>query len=786
LAPAAFNEKGLKWAARSIAAAVALGSSAVCSANAGGLPSSPSTPPDDAAMDLHLELVINGRSTGSIVFVRKRLGSTLVQTLDLQAAGISLPDASGEYADVEKLQGAQAVYSAADQKLFLTVPPDWLPTQIIARDGPRAERLQPSSSFGALINYDLYLADSPSGSFGSLWNEARLFGDFGIVRNTGNYRFGLSGPDKRQDYIRYDTSWIYIDDERIHTYEAGDFVTRTLAWSSPVRMGGFQLSRDFTVRPDIITYPTPRFSGSAAVPSAVDLYVNGYRALASSVQPGPFTLNEQPYVNGAGEAVVVTTDAQGRRVSTAIPFYVANTLLRPGLADYAFSAGKLRRRYGLANFSYGEMAGTAAIRWGVNDLLTLEATAEAADEHALGGIGGLLRIENLGVVDASASHSRQHGRNGQQYSLGYQYNGRRFNLMARSIFRSTGFGDLSTYEANNYRLPTRQIQAQANVVLGKRLGNVGAGYIEARQRDYRFRLLTFSYYRALWGNSSLYLSASRELGRGRTSAMLQFIIPFGTYGTGVAGLERAPGGSTRATVNYSRAVPSEGGLGWTVAGSHSHADADQYQADATWRNAVLQLRGGAYGSRGNRTIWGEAAGSLVLMDGGAFLANRISDAFVLLSTDGVADVPVHYENQPLGKTDRNGHFLVPWVPSYYPAKFGIDPIELPTDMKIPFVEQRAAVKNGSGTLVRFPITRTVAANIDLRFPNGKTLPAGTEIRTSEGGVTWVGMDGSAYLEDLLPFNRLTAALANGQSCMASFSFDTNRKGIGHIGPVECR
>jgi outer membrane usher protein len=46
---------------------------------------------------------------------------------------------------------------------------------------------------------------------------------------------------------------------------------------------------------------------------------------------------------------VVTTDAVGRQVTTAVPFYISNTLLKP-LFDYSLSLGKIREDYGLKNF----------------------------------------------------------------------------------------------------------------------------------------------------------------------------------------------------------------------------------------------------------------------------------------------------------------------------------------------------------------------------------------------------------------------------------------------------
>ena len=78
-------------------------------------------------------------------------------------------------------------------------------------------------------------------------------------------------------------------------------------------------------------------------------------------------------------------------------------------------------------------------------------------------------------------------------------------------------------------------------------------------------------------------------------------------------------------------------------------------------------------------------------------ANRIDDAFVVVSTGGYADIPVRYENQEVGRTDRNGHLLVPYGSGYYRGKYEIDPMNLPPDILAAEVEQRVAVRRGSGT-----------------------------------------------------------------------------------------
>jgi outer membrane usher protein len=736
-------------------------------------------------MALRLELVVNGVPSGRVVPVIRRAGHYLVAGADLRAVHITrLP--AGDPVDISAIRGIHAAYDEAAQRLMIDVPAGWLPAQTIASDDDRG-RIAPESSFGGLLNYDLYLSSASRGeSYGSLWHEARLFGGFGIASSTGTLRFGLSENAGPARYTRYDTSWTYIDEAHVRTWEVGDFVTRTLGWTDPVRLGGAQLSRDFTVRPDIVTYPLPRFSGAAAVPSAVDLFINGYRSAGGDVAPGPFTLTDMPYVNGAGEAVIVTTDVQGRRVSTSVPFYVASTLLRPGLSDYALSAGTIRRAYGERNFSYGAAAATGAWRRGLTDSVTVEAAGELSDGHALAGLGTVVRLGTLGVVDLSAAINRTDDRTGQQLTIGYQYSGRTFNLTARHIRRSAAFRNLSSQEFAEGVLPDRQTQANGALLLGDRWGTIGAGYTDARRGDDRFRLVNLSYNRVFWGRASLYVSASQEVGRGQTTGLLQLVMPLGRNATTTAGVERLAGGDLRGRVGWNRSVPSDGGLGASVALADGGGTGRYYQGDLTWRTSALQVQGGLYGTGGNRVGWGEVSGALVAMDGGMFAANRINDGFALVSTDGEPGIPILFENRPVGVTDGKGHLLIPWATSYYPAKYAIDPGGLPIDVSVPVIETRAAVRRGSGRLVKFAARRVNATSVLIHDAEGRPLPAGSTVTTADGAITWIGWDGTAYLENAQHDNRLTVTRADGTTCRARFSYDIRRAGTARTGPVPCR
>ncbi|UQS88995.1 fimbrial biogenesis outer membrane usher protein [Pseudomonas chlororaphis subsp. piscium] len=760
------------------------------SASLGGeLPPPPSSMEAISDAQLFLELVVNQMNTGRVIAVEQRAGRLFVPVQALRETGMKLPEGLDAQVALDSLQGLHSDYDSQGQRLLLEVPPDWLPEQLIGsrQAYPRTPAL---SSFGALLNYDLYLNDTDdAGTYLAAWNEVRLFDGWGTLSNTGQYRRTFSGLGEgtlNNGYRRYDTTWRYSDDERLLTYEAGDLVSGALPWSNAVRLGGVQLSRDFAVRPDLVTYPLPQFAGEAAVPSSVDLFINGYKSSSADLQPGPYTLTNIPFINGAGEAVVVTTDALGRQVSTTVPFYVTSSLLQKGLSDFSVAAGTLRRDYTLRDFSYGPGVTSGSLRYGLSDNLTLEGHAEAAESLTLGGFGGNLRLGNFGVLNSAISQSRFDGQGGQQLSLGYQYSSQRYSLSYQRMQRRDGYADLTVVDSPYASLSQRSEQLTLSLNL-ERYGSLGVGYFDVRATDdSRTRLLNLTWSKPLWRSSSFYLSANREIGDSNWAVQAQLVIPFDLHGSLSLSSERSKDGQSRHRVNYSRAVPSEGGVGFNL--GYAQGDTPDYrQADLTWRLQSVQLQAGVYGSSEAETRWADASGSLVWMDHQVFAANRIDDAFVVVSTDGYRDIPVRYENQLVGSTDKNGHLLVPWSSAYYRGKYEIDPLNLPANVQSPLVEQRVAVRRGSGYLVEFPLTRIVAASLVLVDARQRELPLGSLVTHEQSGAqAVVGWDGLVYLENLAPNNNLRVSLADGGSCQVSFALEPEQEQVPLIGPLVCQ
>ncbi|KAF1032201.1 MAG: Outer membrane usher protein FimD [Pseudomonas sp.] len=756
---------------------------------AGELPPPPTSLEAIPDAQLYLQLLVNQMDTGKVVVVDQRAGQLFMPAADLQAIGMKLPAPVTREVALDQLPGLHTEYDSQGQRLLLNVPPDWLPAQFLG-NRQAYPRTQAMTSFGVLFNYDAYLNDTDdAGTYLAAWNELRVFDTWGTLSNTGRYRrsFGThSGNAVGDGYLRYDTTWRYSDDERLLTYEAGDLISGALPWSNSVRLGGVQVSRDFAVRPDLVTYPLPQFAGEAAVPSSVDLFINGFKSSSDNVQPGPYTLTNIPFINGAGEAVVVTTDALGRQVSTTVPFYVTSTLLQKGLSDFSVTAGNLRRNYGQKDFTYGPGVTSGSLRYGLSDSFTLESHAEASSDLTLGGVGGTWRVGRLGVVNSAISQSRFDGRQGQQVSLGYQYSTQRFNVSYQRLERRDQYADLSVIDTPYVSLSKRSEQVTASVNLNN-WGSLGAGYFDIRAADNsRTRLFNLTWNRPLWGGSSMYLSANREIGDSNWAVQAQVVVPFDLSGSLSMSVERDTSGASRERVNFSRAVPTQGGVGYNLGYAHGQGP-DYRQADLTWRLQSVQLQAGIYGSSGAETRWADASGSLVLMDKQVFAANRVDDAFVVVSTNGYAKVPVRYENQLVGETDSSGRLLVPWASGYYRGKYEIDPLNLPANVQSPNVEQRVAVRRGSGYLLKFPLNRVMAASVELVDTHNQPLPLGANVvHEQSGSAAVVGWDGLVYLENLAPQNTLKVSLSGGNTCLVQFAMPETAEQVPLIGPLVCR
>jgi outer membrane usher protein len=725
-----------------------------------------------------VQLVVNQRQAEDFVSLDVGGGRLQIAADDLRRAGIAV--AGTGLIDLAAHTDMQPRYEPLEQRLYLDVDPALLPEKRLK--APRRTRVHAAADVGAALNYDLYLQDGSGTSTATLYTEQRLFSRHGMFSTSGVLRVGLRGTRKGNGYLRYDTRFHYVDQDRALALSAGDLITASLPWSSSVRLGGLQIGRNFAARPDLVTTPLPSFAGQAAVPSAVDLFINGYRHGRSEVDPGRFVLDDMPVVNGAGKATIVTTDAVGRQVATTIPFYVSASLLRPGLTDFSAEVGALRRGYGQRNFGYGAPAASFVARRGMNQRLTLAAHGEASRSLVLAGAGVDWAPGLWGTAHLTFSASRAGARSGSQLTVGYDYAGRGFSIAGEHRRTGGDYHDLGSFDLG--RLGRRTSDRVVASTQLPRLGSLGLSYIDARARGFRTRLLSASWSLPIGGRVSAFASADYDLRRKAASGQVRLIVPLG-HASVSGGLSRASGRGLRSDATFDLAVPTQGGIGVSAAAAVDEHGRSYGQASARLRTRVAAFEVGASLVGRETAAWASTSGSLIAMDGGVFAANDAPSSFAVVDTGKVAGVPVTYENQPIGKTDRHGRIFIRDVTAYHPGRIAIDPLALDAGLVTSSVETKIAVAEGAGAVVRLPIRRTRSVTATLVDALGQPLAAGSLATLPDGTSAPIGWDGILYLADLPGPMTLDVRRANGGRCAAHLGMPAGAKALVHLGAIPC-
>ena len=734
---------------------------------------------------LYLEVVLNGNETHKLA-VFSRDGDRFIAASDtLRQLGFRLPENAGTRIELDTLPGVSYHYDESRQRIEISASGEVLDQDRSVLNAQIAAVPHASASNGLLLNYDIYgTRDTDSNSALSAYAELRAFGQWGVLDNTWLSRLSdSSSGDTLADSARLDTTWTRSFVDSTSVLRVGDSITGNLPWSRATRFGGIQLQRDFALQPDLITFPIPQFLGQAAVPSTVDLYVNGLRRYSGETPAGPFQLGTVPIVNGAGNAQVVVTDALGRQTTFDFPFYTTSQLLRPGLDDYSLELGFVRENYGVSSFDYAsEPTVSAVYRRGMNDWFTIEAHAEAISGLADGGAGGVVKIGDSGVLTGSYAQSSGRGSDGHQAGLGYSWRNTWFNF---ALDRLQSFGDYRDVASLYGPPPAKRTDRALIGVTYAPVGSFGANYVELSYPGQpRSRFGSAFYFRSFGSRFSLSLSVNQNLDDHKDrSAFLGLSMSFGSTESASLSAQHDSRGNYGA-VDVSRPISPDGGYGWHVR-AQDGAGLSGGQAEFGYRGDRLQTLVGAQTLDGNTLGYGELTGALVWMDSSIFAARRIDDAFAVVAT-GVPGVPVTLENRVIGETGSNGDLIITPLNSYQRNRVAIDPMRLPADSRIERVEDEVVPADRSGILVNFRVEPVQAASVVLHDANGNPLPLGStvELNGDASAGALVGYDGAVYLEAVKPHNTLRVHAPAGD-CSARFDYSYQAGQVPLVGPLVC-
>jgi outer membrane usher protein len=778
-----------------------------------------------ADQTLLLEVVINGYATGKIGEFMLRDGALFARRTELADVGLRVPDVAPVNQEglipLSALPGVTSRLDQATQTLIITAGIDRLLPAVLPAGATIGTSRQIESGTGATLNYDIVgtsigRQNSANGLF-----DLRAFSPWGVI-SSGALAYAGASPSGPGGYsaIRLDSTYVYSDPNSMRRYRLGDFITSGLSWTRPVRLGGAQINSDFSMRPDLVTFPLPSVGGSVAVPSTVDVLVNGTQIMSRQVQPGPFQIPQLPVITGAGTVVVSVSDALGRQVSTALPFYASSNLLAPGLQVYSTEVGAVRLNWGLLSNDYDHPAASATYRRGLSSDVTIEAHAEVTSGQLMAGGGVVANVFDLGVVNLAVAASTGSGRTGKQLSIGAERIGPSFSLGASVIIADHNFRDIAAM--NGDPVPRQQVNANAGVSLG-RFGSLGIAYAGV-DRDSAPAPISFfappgtfltpssslpggvlsvtgnivsfvpaehahivsASYSVQVRNLAFYATGFHDFVNGGSSGVLFGVtIPLGSRSSVSASVGSASAGGF-AQVQAVQSPVSIGDWGYQAFGGVGQPNHEF--AELQYKSPWALVSAGADRLNSQTTLRTEGQGALSHVDGGLFPSNTINDSFGVVNTNGAKGIHVYDENREVGQTDSAGQLLLPDLRSFDVNRIAIEPTDIPADSTVSDTTRDVRPQDRSGVVIRFGVQASHGALLRLVYAAGTPIGLGSSATLAATGVTVpVGYDGEAYVQDLSPRgNRLAVQRMDGRRCIAIFNYRGHPGAIPTIGPLRCQ
>lgn len=562
---------------------------------------------------------------------------------------------------------------------------------------------------------------------------------------------------KPMTIIRLDSNWTRDNEDSIASLRIGDSITNGSEWSSSTRFAGAQYSTDFSLRPNLITYPLVDFKGRADLPSALDVYANSQLLYKTELKTGEFNMNNLPVSAGQGALEVKQQDITGKLQTITIPYYISPVLLKKDLTDYSFDVGTQRIGYGTLSNKYRYLVTSFDYNKGISANWTAGAHFESMKNVFAVGATNLYQIGNYGVVSASLATSGPRLSKAQKMMLGYSFQGQIFSWSIQQMISGHNFINTFNLDSSGIRKST---QGSVSYSLNDK-SSVGLSYLralaESNDQMNKTELLSINYQNNLTKNSSLRISVGTDLkNKGNNFVALSFGINLGAnylssnvYNDGKKWVEQVGISSNSKEYN-----------GLTYRGNLTKDSPMGYDAQIEKSLPKIDATFYAFNYANDPVQQLSLQGAVAATADGVFATKTISDSFAIARVAKFKGIGVYHNNQYITKTNEKGIVFIPNVPSYIDSKIRIDEQDLPLSAQFSDTTFIVNAKRKTGVVANFDITKAHIAELTLVDINGTYVTQDSDVKID--GLEeefFVGYDGKVYVANLKNLKEI-----NGSAC----------------------
>jgi len=468
-------------------------------------------------------------------------------------------------------------------------------------------------------------------------------------------------------------------------------------------------------------------------------------AHSTPLGPGGFNLTNIPVTTGNSDVSVVVRDAGGHVRTYDQTFFATNSLLRRGLTDYSYGVGLLR----LDDDDYDNVALAGSYRLGASDRATYGGELAATAHRSQVGAMADLKFGSL-LLHASEGVGEFDSRFATASNVALDYRLASTSIGAAATLRGADFNTNESVSTTPLEPARFEFAGNLSQQIGRGTSVVASYFRQtfttlaaqttsivsiSRQIHNAFLLATYSNVRS-GGTAAIRavgFSLTQQIGRTSSVALND------SYGNGA---ERG--------IELQHNAPSDDvGLGYAL--QYENGTTSSLLASAVAHEPVADINVYAQSSAGRAPMGSlEISGAVVASDGHVLATRPVRDAFALVETGGIADVPVAVDGRSAGRTDANGLLVVPSIGSFSESRITLDDSLTPLGVEVDHTDALVAPGARGGSVASFKVKRVsyFVGNVADRADGTLVLSRGVRLFRSalddRGGFYFENLDAGNY------------------------------------------
>ncbi|HHR6132088.1 TPA: fimbria/pilus outer membrane usher protein [Providencia alcalifaciens] len=659
--------------------------------------------------------------------------------------------------------GFHVRYNRLTQGLFIYTPNDW---RSIPKNKGIPANLLDNGINAFMLNYKLII--NKLNVNGSEKNNGWLRLAPGM--NIGSWRIRGETSYSHQEK-RWQSPYLYAErgfyGQRALLTLGQGFTPGDITESVPFT-GAMMGTDDSMTTFDDNTY-SPVVQGIAKTQARIEIKQKGYLIYTKTVSPGPFSINDIPFLSNAGDLHVTILESDGSSQVFSVPYQQPVKALREGSLRYNVMLGEYRPINSRNKTHNNDVIWDSTFMYGLPWGLTFYSGFQGVKNYQLISLGAGKSLGYWGSLSADASliknqRDNKKAESGSKIKIIYNNNINQFGTyiaLTNEYLTSMRYSSINDFmnkdpDEGGY---TRHIKNKLNVGLSQLLPNADAIGVNYSNRRFYHDGDVSSYginYRTSFHDLSMDFNASQTYQNLRNNDFkkeylinFSFSMPFDFFGSKKSrvNLNLLEGENASAQLGLTGNAFNDQ-LWWNIHHSYDEGNNGSGSVGLSWNASEGQVTGGySYGRDYNNLDVG-VNGGMILYDKNVIFSQYLYNTIAIIKSPGLYHAPVG--NNAGVKTDSRGYTAISGLSPYRKNTVHIDATNLSENVEIRQTEKTVIPTNKAIVEINYPtkIGSKVIFKIKNYTEKGIPFGANASINNKKESVGIVDGYGQLYLSGM--------------------------------------